>query len=158
MPQIFKVTKTKTKQLILLLYSCSQATATAHPFPASTCPGSHHLINMLLKLRTMHNCPIIPSITWFSNARRSISSHIWNCSAPDRRGHNSSRPMRRQTSAGRPRLGKRTLTGYPNVHYMRQMMLEALHSLRQFRGISIGGREHRLEREGDDVRHGRMRN
>ena len=52
------------------------------------------LINILLKLHTMHNCPIIPSMTWFSRASRSISSCIWNCSAPDGRGHNSSRPMK----------------------------------------------------------------
>ena len=46
---------------------------------------------------------------------------------------------------------KRKLTGYLNIHYMRQMMLEVLHSLHQFRGVGIGGRERGLEWEGDDV-------
>ena len=84
----------RNKTTVLVFYSCSHAAATPHPFPASTWPGSHHLINILLKLRTMHNCPIIPSITWFSRASQSISSHIWNCSAPDGRGHDSNKPMK----------------------------------------------------------------
>ena len=56
------------------------------------------------------------------------------------------------------KIATRKLTGYSNIHHMRQMMLEALHSLRQFRGIGIWGGEHGFEWEGNDVWHVGMKN
>ena len=97
----------------------------------------------------MRNCPIIPSITWFSNARQSISSLIWNCSAPDGRGHNSNKPTKECQYA--IKTATRKLTGHSNVDDMGQVALKALHCLRQFRRVCIGGGERGLEGEGDNV-------
>ena len=100
----------------------------------------------------MCNCPIIPSITWFSRASWSISSCIWKCSTPDRRGHDSNKPMRKQLSVQSQPQTVKPLTHHPNVNYMGQMALQVLHCLCQLGGVCIGQGECRLEGERDDVR------
>ena len=104
----------------------------------------------------MRTCPIIPSMTWFSKASQSINSLIWNCSAPDGRGHYSNKPTKECQYA--IKIATRKLTGYPNIHHMCQMTLEALHSLRQLGGIGIWGGERGFKWEGNDVWHVGMKN
>ena len=81
-----------------------------------------------------------PFYNLVSKARWSINSLIWNCSAPEGTGHNSSKPITRVSTCYQGSVIN-GLTGHPNVYYIHQMVLETLHSLCQFGCVHIKGPE-----------------